>query len=365
MSDPKIRWQIARCAALLMYNREESEYFTAKRKAARRFGLNPRHNPKDLPSNREIREQVQVLADLHEGERRLEDLRAMRLDALRLLRRLEPWRPRLIGSVLTGHVRHGSDIDIHVFADTLDPIAAVFDDLGLEYQIEHKRVIKHGQERLFTHLHARERFPIELTIYASDKANHPFKSSITGKTIERASARELEALLLSEEPGIDLEGEIERLESHVDLFVLYRLLLLPLENVKQSPTHHPEGDALYHSLQVFELARDARPWDQEFLLAALLHDVGKGIDRSDHVAAALASLEGAITDRTAFLIGHHMEAHAYRDGELGARARRRLTESEDFEDLLLLQELDRRGRRPGVVVCSVDEALEFIQAMPE
>ena len=39
------------------------------------------------------------------------------------------------------------------------------------------------------------------------------------------------------------------------------------------------------------------------------------IDRSDHVAAGLEALAGAITERTAFLIAHHMEAHAWRDGE--------------------------------------------------
>ena len=41
------------------------------------------------------------------------------------------------------------------------------------------------------------------------------------------------------------------------------------------------------SLQVFELARERRPYDEEFLLAALLHDIGKGLDPADHVAAAL------------------------------------------------------------------------------
>ena len=40
------------------------------------------------------------------------------------------------------------------------------------------------------------------------------------------------------------------------------------------------------------------PYDEEFLLAALLHDVGKAIDPSDHVEAALQALEGSITERT-------------------------------------------------------------------
>ena len=69
---------------------------------------------------------------------------------------------------------------------------------------------------------------------------------------------------------------------------------------------------LYHSLQVFELAREELPYDEEFLLAALLHDVGKAIDPREHVAAALEALEGFITPRTAWLIEHHDEALAWR-----------------------------------------------------
>ena len=43
---------------------------------------------------------------------------------------------------------------------------------------------------------------------------------------------------------------------HLDRFAIYKMRLQPLEAVKQNARYHPEGDALYHSLQVFELARD-------------------------------------------------------------------------------------------------------------
>ena len=46
-------------------------------------------------------------------------------------------------------------------------------------------------------------------------------------------------------------------EETVDRFQVFQVLLAALEAVKQNPLYHPEGDALYHSLQVFELARDA------------------------------------------------------------------------------------------------------------
>jgi hypothetical protein len=289
----------------------------------------------------------------------------MRLDALRMMRLLAAFRPRLIGSVLTGHVRKGSDVDLHLFSDHLSAVTTVLEDQNLPHAVEHKRVRKHNEERVFTHIHLRDRFNFELTLYSEREHSFAFKSSITGRAIERASIAELEQFLQSEYQDIDLEGEVERLDDHVDRFELYRLLLRPLEDVKQDARWHPEGDALYHSLQVFELARDRAGYDEEFLLAALLHDVGKAIDPHDHVAAGLAALEGTITPRTQFLIAHHMDAHAHRDGSLGQRARERLSASEDFDDLMLLEELDRAGRRRGVEVCTVDEALAFIRALDE
>ena len=151
---------------------------------------------------------------------------------------------------------------------------------------------------MFVHIHIDDRFPFELTIYASDKAHYVFKSSITGKAIERASIAELEQLLAREYPDVSLEQSVLEAESRVDRFQIYEMLLLPLENVKENPKYHPEGDALYHSLQVFDLARAELPYDEEFLLAALLHDVGKAIDRHDHVAAGLEALAGHITPRS-------------------------------------------------------------------
>lgn len=347
-----------------MYERLETEYFTAKRKAARSLGLDHRYRPKDLPSNAEIRDHIQSLASVYEGAQRTVDLRDMRLEALRLMRRLEPFHPALIGSVLTGHIRRGSDIDLHVFSDSLSAVTMVLDDLGLHYEVEHKRIIKHDEARIFKHVHVAARFPIELTVYTADQAHYVFKSSITGKAMERATLPQLEQFLAREYPDADLSGARPP-SPGVDRFDFYRLLLLPLEAVKQNPVYHPEGDALYHSLQVFELARDARPYDEEFLLAALLHDVGKAIDPRDHVRAGLDALEGSISARTVFLIEHHMEAHAWRKGVLGHKAAQRLTHSEDWEDVVLLSELDAEGRARGMEVGTVDEALDYVRRLEQ
>ena len=128
-------------------------------------------------------------------------------------------------------------------------------------------------------------------------------------------------------------------------------LLLPLEKVVQDRQSHPEGDVLYHCLQVFELARERCPWDEDLLLAALLHDVGKGIDPRDHVNAGMAVLRGRVSERVLWLIENHGLAQRVLDGTAGARARRRLGTAEDAEALDLLTACDREGRLPGRIVC--------------
>jgi hypothetical protein len=362
MADAKLRQAIALEAARLMYERVESEYFTAKRKAAKRLcrrGV----KPADLPSNAEIRDQIQVFARIHEGDKRTAHLRQMRVHGLRLMRLLADFRPRLIGSVMTGHVRKGSDIDIHVFADQVGLVTDILEREGYQFDVERKQIVKHNEARIFTHIHIYERFNCELTVYAEEKVHYVFKSSITGKAIESATARQLEELLIKECPDVDLEEELGAAGAALDPYPLYRMLLLPLEDVVQSRHYHPEGDALYHSLQVFELARDTRPYDEEFLLAALLHDIGKAIDPGDHVNAALGALDGLITERTTFLIAHHMDALAYSQGALAPKLRRELECSPDFEDLMLLRELDTAGREPGAPVGTVDEALDYLKEL--
>ena len=362
MADAKLRRAIAFEAARLMYDRIESEYFTAKRKAAQRV-CRGSVKPTDLPSNAEIRDQIQVFARTQEGEQRTANLQDMRLHALRLMRLLCRFRPRLIGSVMTGHTRKGSDIDLHLFSDHVEPITSVLEEEGLQYDVERKHIEKHGEARVFTHIHVYDTFNFELTVYAEDKAHYVFKSSITGKAIERASTRELEELIAREHPEVQIEDALAEQDEAVDPYQLFRLLLLPLEKVKQSPKWHPEGDVLYHLLQVFELARSERPWDEEFLLAALLHDIGKGLDPFDHVTAGLEALDGLITPRTAWLIENHMLAQEYKAGTLGHRQRVKLEASDDLEDLLLLRELDTKGRVPGARVGTVDEAIDYLREL--
>jgi hypothetical protein len=86
-----------------------------------------------------------------------------------------------------------------------------------------------------------------------------------------------------------------------------------LATVRQNPAIHPEGDALEHALQVFDLVHDERPFDEELLTAALAHEVGRAIDRDDVVAAGHDAHGDLVTPRTRWFIESLGAAAAYRD----------------------------------------------------
>lgn len=146
-----------------------------------------------------------------------------------------------------------------------------------------------------------------------------------------------------------------------DRFDHYTALLLPLDKVIQPRVEHPEGDVLYHSLQVFELTAASHPWDEELLTAALLHDVGKGIDPRDGHAASLRAVSGYVTARTLWLIENLPAAHRHFEGTLGARARRRLVSSDSWDELSTLADHDLNGRLPGRSVGSIRNSIHHLQ----
>jgi len=75
--------------------------------------------------------------------------------------------------------------------------------------------------------------------------------------------------------------------------------------------------------------------------------------------------DSTTSPRTAWLIEHHTEAGAMREGSLGARSRRRLAESESFEELMLLAKCDHDGRQAGVAVADTDDALDYLRDLAE
>src|SRR5436853_6738682 len=121
LSSSKLRRQIAWEAARLIYFQEESDASRAKQRAAQRI-CRGRALASVLPGDAEIRDEVQAFSRLQETTNESAALREMRLVALRLMRLLAQFRPRLIGGVLSGQVTAGASIQLHLFANRIEPI---------------------------------------------------------------------------------------------------------------------------------------------------------------------------------------------------------------------------------------------------
>lgn len=141
----------------------------------------------------------------------------------------------------------------------------------------------------------------------------------------------------------------------MDLFID---LLRGLDGVAQNPRYHPEGDALYHSLQVFDLAR-AESDDPVLWAAALFHDVGKAEDSSTHDQVGADLLEGLLCDRAVWLVRHHLDLLR----EPG-RTRRKGRGTAELRDLERLRRWDLGGRRRNASVLTPEEAIDALLGHP-
>ena len=202
-----LRAAIAQLAAQLMYGQEVKQYFTAKRLAAKRLlgeagGEKLRYRPVDLPSNGEIKQALLELVMEIEGSVRTRRLFAMRIVALEAMEPLAGLLPRLIGSVATGHVRSGSDIDLHVFAEDPADVEQWVRELGWTHEVQRVSILKGGKVMEFTHLQVADVFPLELTVYRPRDLGTRPRSSTDGKPIVRLSAGALRSLCAKEHPEL-------------------------------------------------------------------------------------------------------------------------------------------------------------------
>lgn len=130
-------------------------------------------------------------------------------------------------------------------------------------------------------------------------------------------------------------------------------LLEALDGVAQNPRFHPEGDALYHSLQVYQHAARDRA-EPDLLAAALFHDVGKAISGPDHDAIGSDLLIGLST-RTRWCVAHHLDLLR------APRATRHLlANTPQLRDLQRLRRWDLAGRDPLARVCSPEQAVSHV-----
>ena len=132
-------------------------------------------------------------------------------------------------------------------------------------------------------------------------------------------------------------------------------LLLDLDGIEQDPYYHPEGDALFHSLQVFQLAHQQSN-SPILWAAALFHDVGKANGSKNHDKVGADMLKHVLNDPIVWLVEHHLDLLI----SPGQTKRRLRKQADRLRQLQQLRQWDLAGREVSADVISPQQALVLL-----
>lgn len=170
------RERVAKEAARLLYTRASEEYKHAKEQAASSLGLDA------MPSNYEVAVELDLLANQFEDEDRSKMLLEMRNEALRAMRALADYSPRLMGSVWRGTARRGSDLDIDAYSDRPEEVESTLNRIGYVVDRSEDVVVnKSGLTIRTRHLTIRlNEFDVEVVVRPSEERGRAERCEIYG-----------------------------------------------------------------------------------------------------------------------------------------------------------------------------------------
>jgi len=190
----RARQMLAQEAARIIVEQGIEDFRIAKLKAAERLGMSARGS---LPGNSEIEQALGEHLQLFGRESHVDLLRILRTTALSAMELLSPFAPRLVGPVLHGTAAASSAINLHVFADHSEQIAAQLHASRVQYRSFERR-LKSRRDRAevfngfrFDHAHS----CVEVTVFPMNGMRQAPISPIDGKPMRRADARTVHELL--------------------------------------------------------------------------------------------------------------------------------------------------------------------------
>ena len=196
----QLRRALAQEAARIMSEQGIDDFGIAKRKAAERLGAT---DISVLPKNTEIEEALATHHRLFEGHSHTSALSALRETALRAMRLLERFDPRLVGPVLSGTASAHSEITLHVFSDGPEPVLFHLMDRGVPHRMSERR-LRYEPDRLVNYpvvQFVAGDNEIDAVVFPINGIRQSPSSPVDGRPMRRADIVELESLLMQEAPS--------------------------------------------------------------------------------------------------------------------------------------------------------------------
>lgn len=194
------RAEIADMAARIISDEGLRDYHSAKLKAAQRLGYATRAAA--LPGNVEVEQALREYQMVFMDDQP-ELLRTLRAEALSAMAFLEPFKPRLVGSVLDGTADRFSAVCLHLFSDTTEEVAIFLQDNNVPFDMSERRFKR--ANRTFEHVpsvtFAAGDIALDLSLFYTDDIRQAPLSPIDGKPMRRASRAEVQRLIDLAETG--------------------------------------------------------------------------------------------------------------------------------------------------------------------
>lgn len=189
----QMRQRIAHLAARLMAEDGLQDFSHAKRKAARQLGA---EDSRYLPNNQEIEQELRLYQGLFQKDEHEERLLFLRQLAADVMRQLEPFNPRLVGSVLSGTATRHSDVNLEVFPPSLKDVELFLLNRKMAYRAGEKQV-RWGKDVRTVPVMTLLELPaeVEIVVYGDDDLRQLPKLALDGKSVLRAKISQVEALL--------------------------------------------------------------------------------------------------------------------------------------------------------------------------
>jgi len=189
----QMRTRIAHLAARLIAEDGISDYGLAKRKAARQAGAPDSRN---LPTNLEIEEAVRAYQQLYQADEHPERLQRLRELALDTMRLLAGFNPHLTGAVLSGTVGRHADVHLQVYTDSPKELEMFLHNQQVPFRVRDVRVwIGDLQASVPDLVIPATQADIHVTVLSPVHRRLPLRLSLDGRPLERAALESVEGLV--------------------------------------------------------------------------------------------------------------------------------------------------------------------------
>lgn len=196
----RTRLRVAQEAARLMSEHGIRDFHHAKLKAAERLGIS---ETQALPRNQEIEQALREHQRLFLADSQPQWLRQRREAAVKAMRFLATFDPRLVGAVLEGTADAHSAVCLHVFSDEPEAVTRFLHEHGVPAETQ-TRYLRHGHGAPSEYpvlLFAADELPFDLTVLPLVALRQAPLDRIDEKPMRRAPLAQVEALLADTDDG--------------------------------------------------------------------------------------------------------------------------------------------------------------------